>query len=321
MRHFSQFEYLDPVNGEIPWAPFFEARNIAMRARSILRANSRSADDIQAIATDAAGLIDQYFDHEKEVKLEEIRRDGKHGLLETDEDGRFIDFRSEAHDEYDIHTSDNTASVDALEEALEWGFDPVSVEVRDLKQHEYFAVAALCLLADYVRDLGHKIRIKPFGWVARESKEYTSSEVASFGKKLLEAAEAVCLSEKYRDVDRIEAKYQAKIEKLQAGVATKITAADYENLREEIKQEIQQDAQLQRRERSEANNDIRHQENRSVKQSVIDDFSKNPRRFDSAEKAADHYIDFLEQQGTKRGHRTVADWIREYARTNGIRFR
>ena len=62
--YFSQFEYLDPVNGEIPWAPFFEARNIAMRARSILRANSRSVDDIQAIATDAAGLIDQYSDHE-----------------------------------------------------------------------------------------------------------------------------------------------------------------------------------------------------------------------------------------------------------------
>lgn len=321
MRHFSQFEYLDPVKGEIPWAPFYEARNIAMRARSILRINNRSGADIQAIATDAAGLIEHYFDHEKEVKLEEIRRDGRYQLLETDENGRFIDFRSEAHDEYDIHTSDNTPSVDALMEALEWGFDPASIDLAEPKEYEYFAVAALCFLADYVRDLTHKIRIKPFGWVPRETKEYTPSEVASFGKKLLEAAEAVFLAEKYRDVDRVEAKYQAKIEKLQAGAATKITNADYERLREEIRQEIQQEAQIQRRERSEANNDIRHQENRSVKQSVLDDFAKSPRRFDSAEKAADHYVDFLENQGIKRSHRTVADWIREYARSNGIRFR
>jgi hypothetical protein len=321
MRHYSQFEHFDPLNGEMPWAPFHEAGNIAMRARSTLRLGNRSVEDIQTIATDAAYLIEHYFEHEREVKLEEIRNDRNFRFLESDDEGNFIDFVDEAYDEYDIHTSDNTPELDALVEALAWGFDPKAVEVNEVQEYEYFAVYALCILAEYVRDLNFKLKVKPFEYVPREDKQYSPSEVASLSRKLINATEAVCFSEKLRDIERVERRYQEKIEKLQAGAAVQITKADYDRLREEIKQEEQAEAQALRRERSEANNDIRHQDNRNIKQSVLDDFAKNPRLFDSAEKAADHYVEVLEKQGHQRSHRTVADWIRAFARNNNIRFR
>lgn len=322
MRMYSQFEHLDPLKGQLPWAPFHEAQNVLGRARSILRLANRTGAEIQAIATDAAYLIERYFEHEKERKLDEIRDDQKYGLLETDEDGNFIDFKSEAYDEYDIHTADNTPDLDALTEALDWGFDPAALEdVKDVKDYEYYAVYAICFLADYARTLEFKLQLNPIGWVKREKRTYEPSEVAQLGKKLFEAIEAVCFAERLRAVDRVEQKYQAKIEKLQAGAAVRITAEDYERMRDEIKRDLQAEDHAQRRERSEANNNIRHQENRNIKQSVLDDFALNSRRFDSAEKAADHYVDQLQSRGIERSHRTVADWIREYARNNGIRFR
>jgi hypothetical protein len=321
MRFFSQFEYLEPLNGEVPRFPFTEASSIAWRARSILKGKRRSADDIQTIATDASSLLEWYFDHEKETKLEEIRRAQRYDLLETNEDGRVTGFNDEAIDEYDIHTPDNTPDHDALMEAIDWGFDPKSVELEDVKEYEYFAVLSLWFLSEYVRDLEFKVQFNPYKWVKREKKEYAPEEVARLGKKLLEAAEAVAHAEKLRDIDRVEEKYEAKIQKIQAGASVAITKADLDRIRDEMRNEMQADEEAERRQRSVANNEIRHRDNRDVKQFVLDEFAKDPRKFDSAEKAADHFVEVLEQRGTPRSHRTVADWIRAYARTNGIRFR
>ena len=179
------------------------------------------------------------YKYGKERKLDEIRDDQKYGLLETDEDGNFIDFKSEAYDEYDIHTADNTPDLDALTEALEWGFDPATLDdVKDVKDYEYYAVFAICFLADYARTLEFKLQLNPIGWVKREKGTYEPSEVAQLGKKLFEAIEAVCFAERLRAVDRVEQKYQAKIEKLLAGAAVRITAEDYERMRDEIKRDL-----------------------------------------------------------------------------------
>ena len=321
MRHFSQFEYLEPLNGEVPRFPFTEASSIAWRARSILKGKGRSADDIQTIATDASALLEWYFDHEKETKIEEIRRAERYDLLETDEDGSVTGFNDEAYDEFDIHTSDNTPDIDALKEAIAWGFDPKSLELEDVKEYEYFAVLTLWVLSNYVRDLEFKVQLNPFKWVKREKKQYAPEEVAKFGKKLLEAAEAVAHAEKLKDIDRVEEKYEAKIQKIQAGESVAITKADLDRVRDELRNELQAEEEAERRQWSVANNQIRHRDNRDVKQFVLDQFAKDPRKFDSAEKAADHFVEVLEQRGTPRSHRTVADWIRAYARTNGIRYR
>lgn len=322
MRFFSQFEHLDPLKGQLPWAPFHEAQNILGRARTILRYAHRTEAEIQDIATEISNLIEMYFDHEKARKLEEIRSDKKFNLLETDDDGVFTDFTLEAIDEYNIHTPDNTPDLDALIEAMGYGFDPANLEdVKDVKEYEFFAVYAIWFLADYARDLDYELDFQNFGWKKREQREYGSKDVVTLSRKLFDALETVCFAERLRAVERVEEKYQAKIEKLQAGQAVRITQEDYKRIEAEIRADIAKENSVQQRERSEANNNIRHETNRNIKQSVLDDFAKAPRRFDSAEKAADHYVDDLQARGIERSHRTVADWIREYARNNGIRYR
>jgi hypothetical protein len=321
MLHFTRFEHLEPLKGEIPHFPFTEASKIAWRARAILREKHRSAEDIQNIGTDASMLLEQYFDHEKETKIDEIRKDGRYDLLETDDEGNFISFNSDAYNDYDIHTSDNMHDIDALMEAVDWGFDPHSFELEDVKEYEYFAVMALWLLSQYVHDLKFKFQFKPIGWIKRENNKYSSDEIASFGKMLLEAAEAIAHAEKLRDIDRVKEKYETKIQKIQAGASLALTKKDLNRIQDEMRNEMQESAKAERRQWSEASNEIRHRDNRSAKQFVLDEFAKDPRRFDSGEKAADHFVEVLKQRGISKSHRTVADWIRAYARANDIRYR
>ena len=128
MIRYSQFNSFKPLKDEVPYFPITEARNIAGRARSLLRINKRTEDDVQAIATDAAQVMEAYFDHEKEEKLEEIKREKRWDLLDGDEDGNFFSFKSEAFDEFDIRTTDNTPTIDALIEGMDYCFDPAGVE-------------------------------------------------------------------------------------------------------------------------------------------------------------------------------------------------
>ena len=90
---------------------------------------------------------------------------------------------------------------------------------------------------------------------------------------------------------------------------------------EDLRKQIQSETQERRKEQSIKNNDIRHQTNRQIKKLIQDQFAQDPRRFNSAEKAARHFVDVLEKQGVSREQRTVATWIRETAKANGIRFR
>jgi hypothetical protein len=321
MLHFNQFEYLEPLKGEIPQLPFTEANRIAWRARAILKEKNRSAEDINSIGFDASGLLEQYFDHEKEIKAKEIFNDERFDLFETDVDGNLTHLKNEAYDEYDIHTSNNTPDLDALMEAIDLGFDPKSIELEEVKEYEYFAVIALWFLSQYVRDLKFKIKFNPTGWKKREKNKYSSDEIASFGKMLLEAAEAIAHAEKLRDIDRVKEKYEIKIQKIQAGASLALTKKDLNRIQDEMRNEMQESAKAERRQWSEASNEIRHRDNRSAKQFVLDEFAKDPRRFDSGEKAADHFVEVLKQRGITKSHRTVADWIRAFARANDIRYR
>jgi hypothetical protein len=81
MIRYSQFNDFKPLKDEVPYFPITEARNIAGRARSLLRINKRTEDDVQAIATDASLVMEAYFDHEKEEKLEEIKKHVKGGVV------------------------------------------------------------------------------------------------------------------------------------------------------------------------------------------------------------------------------------------------
>ena len=247
MIRYSQFNDFKPLKDEVRYFPITEARNIAGRARSLLRINKRTEDDVQAIATDASQIMEAYFDHEKEEKLEEIQREKRWDLLDGDEDGNFLSFKSEAFDEFDIRTSDNTPTIDALIEGIDYCFDPASVEVKDVEPYEYFAVLTLWFIADYLQGLETKFEFKQLKRVKRTDKKYTAEEVLQFGQKIFEAFEAVAHAEQLRAIKRVEEKYESKIQKI-LDDKSKISKSASEKMSEEVRREIEEESKNDRRE-------------------------------------------------------------------------
>jgi hypothetical protein len=247
MIRYSQFNDFKPLKDEVPYFPITEARNIAGRARSLLRINKRTEDDVQAIATDASQIMEAYFDHEKEEKLEEIQREKRWDLLNGDEDGNFLSFKSEAFDEFDIRTSNNTPTIDALIEGIDYCFDPASVEVKDVESYEYFAVLTLWFIADYLQGLETKFEFKQLKRVKRTDKKYTAEEVLQFGQKIFEAFEAVAHAEQLRAIKRVEEKYESKIQKI-LDDKSKISKSASEKMSEEVRREIEEESKNDRRE-------------------------------------------------------------------------
>lgn len=318
MGYYKQFNFFDPLKGVFHNWAFPHGSSVIYRARSIL--SGRTAEQIRDIANDADSIISAFFDHEKESTITLIKADGRYDLLEGDED-RVTGLKSDSADEYGLRTSDNTSDLDALQEAMGSFFDPTVLDIQNLQECEYFATLALWLIGDCVEEMETQFDLHQMKRVKRATRNLDSIDTARLAQHLIEAMEAVCYAEKLREVDRVEAKYETMIQKIQSGSEVKITHSDLDKIREEMRRQIQEEARQERREKLVANNEIRHQENREMKQLVLEQFAINPRQFDSAEKAADHFVDILEQRKKPRSHRTVADWIREYARNNGIRFR
>lgn len=247
MIRYSQFNDFKPLKDEVPYFPITEARNIAGRARSLLRINKRTEDDVQAIVSDASQIMESYFDHEKDEKLEEIQREKRWDLLDGDEDGNFLSFKSEAFDEFDIRTSDNTPTIDALIEGMDYCFDPAGVEVKDVEPYEYFAVLTLWFIADYLEDLETKFEFKQLKRVKRTDKKYTAEEVLQFGQKIFEAFEAVAHAEQLRAIKRVEEKYESKIQKI-LDDKSRISKSASEKMSEEVRREIEEESKNDRRE-------------------------------------------------------------------------
>jgi hypothetical protein len=247
MIRYSQFINFKPLKDEVPYFPLTEARNIAGRARSLLRINNRTEDDVQAIATDASQIMEAYFDHEKEAKLDEIRSAERWDLLDGDEDGNFFRFKSEAFDEFDIRTYENTPTIDALIEGIEYCFDPASIEVNNVEPYEYFAVLSLWFVAEYVENLDTKFDLKQLKRIKRSDKKYTAEEVLQFGRKIFQAFEAIAHAEQLRSIMRVEEKYESKIQKI-LDEKSQISKSASEKMSEEVRREIEEESKKDRRE-------------------------------------------------------------------------
>jgi len=69
-------------------------------------------------------------------------------------------------------------------------------------------------------------------------------------------------------------------------------------------------------------NSKRHKNNHYYKVLVTTEWGKNISQFPSAEKAGNFYVDWLRDQYNKEYEpRTVAGWIRDYAKASNIKFR
>lgn len=318
MNYYNQFDNFDPLKTSLSYWPISEAGNIAWRARSLL--HGRTISEIKEIAQDASSIIDSYFDIEKDRAIEEIKNEGRYDLLDGDEDDRYYSIKPEAYEDFDIRDADTTTNLEALQDAMSSLFDPTVVEIKDLKEYEYFAVMALWFLGDYVKILNYQLDLKAREFVKRPDKEYSSSDVIRMGSIVIQAMDAINYAERMRDTLRTEEKYESRIKKIQANQQV-MSSVDLQKIRDEIKQELIDEEKNQLKQWSSASNEIRHKPNRNVKKMVLDLFDENPRQYSSAEKAADYYLEVLQKKNIERSHRTVADWIRAHAKEKGIRFR
>ncbi len=310
MIRYSQFNDFKPLKDEVPYFPITEARNIAGRARSLLRINKRTEDDVQAIATDASQIMEAYFDHEKEEKLEEIQREKRWDLLNGDEDGNFLSFKSEAFDEFDIRTSDNTPTIDALIEGIDYCFDPASVEVKDVEPYEYFAVLTLWFIADYLQGLETKFEFKQLKRVKRTDKKYTAEEVLQFGQKIFEAFEAVAHAEQLRAIKRVEEKYESKIQKI-LDDKSKISKSASEKMSEEVRRELEEESKNDRREHAKKMAALsKKSRNKSMDAVLAKWDSEPPLQALSAAKSGAKLSTWLGTQNLEFFEpRTVAEWV------------
>ena len=310
MIRYSQFNDFKPLKDEVPYFPITEARNISGRARSLLRINKRTEDDVQAIATDASQIMEAYFDHEKEAKLEEIQREKRWDLLDGDEDGNFLSFKSEAFDEFDIRTSDNTPTIDALIEGIDYCFDPASVDVKDVEPYEYFAVLTLWFIADYLQDLETKFELKQLKRVKRTDKKYTAEEVLQFGQKIFEAFEAVAHAEQLRAIKRVEEKYESKIQKI-LDDKSKISKSASEKMSEEVRREIEEESKNDRREHAKKMAALSKKSRNESMDAVLAKWDSEPQlQALSAAKSGAKLSTWLGTQNLEFFEpRTVAEWV------------
>ena len=207
----SSLDHFDPMKDEVSWAPFPQARQIAWRARYLLR--DRSAKQVRGLASEISSWIDAYFESEKDQAIAMIKSEGRHDLLETDEDGNFRDFLSEAYDHFDIRTAENTEPIDAAKEVFENMDILHDPDIPDAKEYEYFAAMALAMVGGYVQSLESTFDFRLMKRVPRATKEYEAHEISVFGKSLIEAMEVVTYAESRKKMAELNRLTEIAIER------------------------------------------------------------------------------------------------------------
>lgn len=160
-----QFEEFNPVSDYVEESPFNCLPAIADRARDLLK--SRTLEQILIIAKSAGYLIDEHFKDLEWYAIDELKSSllryadefGPSDELDTffEWDGGSIDngrwiFKERMADQLNVLTAENSNVVDALKAKIEdWDDEDPKEDPNEQpegKNHEFFAVLALLLVAD-----------------------------------------------------------------------------------------------------------------------------------------------------------------------------
>ena len=209
--YYRDLEKFDAMKGDVSWAPFRAAKDIAWRARNLL--HGRNNDQVQSLASELDSWIDAYFDSESESSIQMLKDEKRYDLLDSDEDGNNWEIKSEAHDEFDIRSSDNTEPIEAAKEVFESMDILHAPDIPDAKDYEYFAAMALSMIGSYLDALESTFDIKEMKSVKRLTKNYQTHEVSRFGSQLIEAMEVVTYAESLKSIARIEETMRTSLEK------------------------------------------------------------------------------------------------------------
>ena len=196
MSYLNQFDAFDPVTGYIPEYPITYLPEIGSRARALLL--GREKERLVVVAKKISNVIDNYFEHAKELKIYTLQADFSPGDEEFDtcfewdggtaSNGRWL-FKDSMLDELGVPTEENTSEVDALKLVMEerdscfflpeGTLEPEPEEYAEGKDYELFAVLSLWLLSDSLQ------------WINNQSKHGLSIASAY----AIKAMDAVCYAE------------------------------------------------------------------------------------------------------------------------------
>jgi chemotaxis protein histidine kinase CheA len=312
------FSNFKPIKGSVPFRHFDQLSSITWRARNLLE--KRTDDQVETMASVVDDMIEDYFRTAKEEEIERLKSEGKYEYLEGDEDGNAIDIKSSAEGELDYPTAENTREVDALAMIVgTWSgiFCDGTPEPLD---HEYFASLALAKIGEIINSLEYTYDYKTRKFEKRDPQKVVESfSNRRAAEKAIEAMEAVVMAENIRETSRLESRYKRLLDEAKEHAS----AAQRKHIDEEIQAAIE-DFKNRQKEEHRNNGRLAHKGLESHKVLVLEDWEKDPSAHRSADRAAVFYIDWLKEvHGVEKDYqpRTVSKWIREYARTKGIRLR
>jgi hypothetical protein len=308
------FGCFDPISDQLPYWPNYQSSHgILWRARLFVR--NRTREELENIAREADSMIEAFFDSEHDRLENIIRRDGRVDLFE-DGENYSSGIRSDAYDEFDIRNRENTCALDALAEAIETICS--GSFLLDVSDWEYFACFALSRLDDFVKELSFKYDHRS-GHLKRVPKNYSAVDIRTAAFCLIEAQDAVGRAELIRAKEDLSSQYEKKIDNLKKhGQDTETNA---QIIADQVRADLLEQDTRRRKEQSAARNNVRHEQNREIKSRVLGIFAADPSKFPSAERAAKHFCGMLAKEGIEREQRTVAEWIRAYAKDRGLRWR
>lgn len=320
---FQQFEKFDPLTGDVPAHPFTNLPEIARRARSILI--GRNKDQIASAAKRIDAEIERYFSDLKTQAVDELQaklQDNQEEFLRFFEwdgknswSGRWS-YKDEMDEELEIPTAMNSSEVDALKTIIEnrdsCFFLPKGQPLPDVEHwqegqtHELFAVLSLWLLADAI------------DWSQNKMK----NNLSVAGEYAISAMDAVCFAEHVREVDWAEQFHKKCMIEISDRQENRIKGM-VDGIRKDLAAEQIAHASEKQARRSERLNIARHAKSNHAKEIVCKEWEKIKNDFSSAEKAGEHFADWVVAQGLlkKVADRTVRDWILDHAKKIGVRFR
>lgn len=303
-----------PLSGFIPSYRFEQLSEIANSARYHLNKNNRTDSQIITVQKLIFELIEVYFEDKKNEAIAELESDKIQELryaheyefidlypfcAEANRDGEYLVFIGEESDLGDIPTHENTDEIDALYDTLEWLPDNESDEgFIDAEPYEYFAALTLSLIADAIKmtdELNNDSERRVYSFF------YICDVFLKIGK-----------SSKFMNEAYLEQKHEGELsEALSENLALKNKLEELMGHNEKV--EIQQKKNIDKAVNS------RHKKNREAKNIVCEDWGINKNNFSSTQKAAEHYVTWLEDKNYFYSTVTIRNWIFLYSKENKIK--
>lgn len=323
MGFWRQFDIFDPLEGKPPYRPFSEMAAIVRRARWLLC--GRTSDQIARLASDADFSIEHYFDLVRDQEIERLEREGDTRFCQemaSEGEVKYV-FDRDKLDELEIPTPDDTSEIEALKESLGGWVDLSEDEVPNAKKHEYYAAMALWFIAEAIERLEYHYDMKAHKFVKRENRQLEEFDYSRIGEYVIKAMEAVCHGEQLQDIERVKDRFEDRIDRLQKALESQQSKTEMteQAIRDEVAAKLQQEDAQRKSEHAKKLSRLRHRDRDHARQAVLTAWEQNPAAFPSAEKAGNHYADWLQDQGKSFEPRTVTGWIRSHAKDKDIKLR